>query len=57
MEMRIDLIWLDDGSVEYRASCGRCRYSSPPLEEEEAARAAWFGHVCVRQRVGAESSA
>jgi len=48
MTMKMDLIWQDDGEIEYRASCAECPYQSGPFEDEEAARASWFGHVCVR---------
>jgi hypothetical protein len=48
MTMNMDLIWQDDGENEYRASCAECSYLSGPFEDEETARASWFGHVCVR---------
>jgi hypothetical protein len=57
MNMRVDLVWHDDGSLEYQASCAKCRYVSLPVADEEAARAAWFGHVCVWDRVPAAASA
>ena len=47
MTMNMDLIWRDDGEIEYCASCAKCSYRSGPLEDEDAARASWFGHVCV----------
>lgn len=48
MTMKVDLIWRDDGGFEYRAGCTECSYRSGPFEDEESARASWFGHVCVR---------
>jgi hypothetical protein len=48
MTMKMDLIWQDDCEIEYRASCAECSYQSGPFEDEETARASWFGHVCVR---------
>jgi hypothetical protein len=48
MTMKMDLIWQDDGEIDYRASCAECTYQSGPCDDEETARAAWFGHVCVR---------
>jgi hypothetical protein len=48
MSMVMDLIWRDDGFIEYRAGCDECPYQSGPLDDEETARASWFGHVCVR---------
>jgi len=48
MTMKLDLIWQDDGDIEYRASCTECTYLSGPFEDEETARASWFGHPCVR---------
>jgi hypothetical protein len=48
MAMKMDLIWQDDGAIEYRASCAECTYQSGPFDDEEIARASWFGHVCVR---------
>jgi hypothetical protein len=48
MTMKMDLIWQDDGEIEYRASCADCSYQSGPFDDEEAARASWFGHACVR---------
>ena len=48
MTMKMDLIWQDDGEIEYRASCADCSYQSGPFDDEETARAAWFGHACVR---------
>lgn len=47
MTLNMDLIWRDDGGIEYRASCAKCSYRSEPLKDEDAARASWFGHVCV----------
>jgi len=47
MTMNLDLIWRDGGEIEYRASCTKCSYRSQPLDDEDAARASWFGHVCV----------
>ena len=48
MTMKLDLIWQDDGDIEYRASCAECTYQSGPFDDEETARASWFGHACVR---------
>jgi hypothetical protein len=47
MSMQLDLIW-DDDVIQYRAGCADCSYRSAPVDDEEAAVAAWFGHVCVR---------
>jgi hypothetical protein len=48
MTMTMDLIWQDDGDIEFRASCTECTYQSGPFDNEETTRASWFGHVCVR---------
>jgi hypothetical protein len=48
MAMTMDLIWQDDGVILYRAGCAACSYRSGPFDDEETARASWFGHVCVR---------
>ncbi|MCX6434200.1 MAG: hypothetical protein NTX29_15990 [Actinobacteria bacterium] len=48
MSMKMDLIWQDDDAIEYRANCTDCSFRSDPLDDEDAARAAWTGHACVR---------
>jgi len=48
MSIKMDLIWQDNDTFEYRANCADCSYRSEPFDDEETARAAWFGHACVR---------
>ncbi len=47
MSMKLDLIWQDDDAIEYRAACIDCSFRSAPFDDEEMARAAWFGHACA----------
>jgi hypothetical protein len=46
MSIKLDLIWQDDDAIEYRANCSYCSYRSGSFDDEELARAAWFGHAC-----------
>ena len=47
MTMNMDLVWREDGHIEYRSCCAKCSYRSELLDDEDAARASWFGHACV----------
>ena len=48
MTLKLDVIWQDDDSLQYRAHCANCSYRSAVFEDEEMATAAWFGHVCLQ---------
>ncbi len=46
MNLRVDMIWEDSG-LAFSASCAACSFRSALLDDEDAARRAWFDHACV----------
>jgi hypothetical protein len=46
MNLRVDMIWEDTGFA-FSSSCAACAFRSDLLDDEDAARRAWFDHACV----------
>jgi hypothetical protein len=47
MSMIMDLVWQGNGGIEFRTACAECAYASGPFYNEDTARSAYFGHICV----------
>jgi len=47
MSMMMDLVWQDNGDIEFRSACADCRFTSGPFDDEDDARSAYVGHSCV----------